>query len=133
MVDAGKRLDLPYLPDINTSTTLASGCANAYYTLNPSGSRESSFTAFLPASLARARKSHLHICTGSVATRLDIQTVDGSLRVLGAYIRPVAGKSTSVHVSAKREVILCAGPLENPKLLQLRSVVIMYYNNHILS
>jgi len=121
MFEAGKRLGLPYLPDVNSSSTDASGCAKCYFTLN-NGFRESTYTAFLNPSIMRSRKSNLHVCTGTIVTRLDIQDVDGSPRAVGVYVRPAEGKTVSTHVSAKREVILCSGPFENPRLLQISGV-----------
>lgn len=122
MFEAGKKIGLPYLADVNSSSTSANGCTKAYFTQKPNGLRDSTFTAFLPEPLVRSRQSWLHICTGASATRLDVQNINGSLETRGVFLRDVGDPSKTVHVKAKREVILCSGPFESPKILQLRFV-----------
>ena len=120
MFDAGKNLGLPYLPDVNSSSTAANGCIKAYLTQNPYGTRSSTFSAFLPESVASSRKSWLHVCTNTSATKLDVQNADGTVEVHGVFLQPAVGSGQAVYVRARREVILCSGPLENPRILQLR-------------
>ncbi|THH18190.1 hypothetical protein EUX98_g8999 [Antrodiella citrinella] len=122
LFDAGKRLGLPYISDYNSSTTDASGCTRCFFTVASQGTRESTFTAFLGPSIANARKPHLHVCTGTIALKLDIQTMDGETRAVGVFLKQADGTGASVYVFAKREIVLCSGPLENPRLLQLSGI-----------
>lgn len=92
-----------------------------HYTIDKSGQRSSTLTAFLPSSLAKARKRNLHICTRTVVKRIEVTNHEGSVAAEGVWIQGTAG-AASIHrfVRARREVILSAGPMGSPQMLLLR-------------
>ncbi|KAI5123485.1 hypothetical protein M0805_008855 [Coniferiporia weirii] len=121
--EAGKKLGLPYIEDLNSSTSPALGCAKAQFTINEKGYRQSAFAAFLPLKLALARKSHLAICTATVATKIDIKPGPGGVpRAEGVQLKPTSAHAKTMYVTAKREIILCGGPLGSPHILQLSGI-----------
>ncbi|KAH8114085.1 alcohol oxidase [Phellopilus nigrolimitatus] len=123
VVEAGRKLGLPFIEDVNSSSSPACGCAKSHVTINEKGYRQSSFTAFLPFNLAQSRKPRLAICTGTIATKIDIKpSSNGTPRAEGVYLRSSSVQSPTVYISAKREVILCSGPLGNPQILQLSGI-----------
>ena len=75
-------------------------------------------SAFLNARIANERKKHLTICTGVIATKLEI---NAEKHVTGVHIRPV-GSAADYFVSARREVILCNGAFGSPHLLLLSGI-----------
>lgn len=86
--------------------------------------RNSTYTAFLPEKLAKSRKAHLSICTDTIATKIHIKLgSEDTPRAEGVHLRSASRKTVSAYVAAKREVILCAGPLANPQILQLRCLL----------
>ncbi|KAL5480189.1 hypothetical protein ACEPAI_1459 [Sanghuangporus weigelae] len=119
---AAESLGLPVIDDINSSSSPALGISKAQFTINEYGRRHSTLAAFLPAKLALTRKLNLTICTETIATKLDIKpTSSDLLQVYGAFLQPINGRTTK-YVSAKREVILCCGPLGNPQILLLSGI-----------
>ncbi len=76
------------------------------------GWRWSPATAYLKPALGRA---NLHVATERVGQRILIE--DG--RAVGVVVRGPAGEET---YRARREVILCAGAIESPKLLMLSGI-----------
>lgn len=85
-------------------------------------SREHSrqYHGFLPKKLALARQDHLHICTNTLVTKIDIGILpDGARMTRGVQVLD----SQTGHmkkIRASREVIVCAGPLVSPQILMLR-------------
>ena len=93
--------------------------------MDEEGRRVSTFDAFIPVSVANKRKANLFVCTGVVASKVDLQAGPGGLQATGVYFKrdPTTGDdSTQFHVTACREVILCAGAIVSPQLLMLRFV-----------
>lgn len=88
-------------------------------TVDKKGQRHSAFEAFLSHKIVSERQERLKICTGAMVQRIDIaKTVNGSLRAEGVTL---GSKSGDVYrVRARREVILCAGAISSPQILQLR-------------
>lgn len=117
-------MGLPHVDDINSSSSPVIGVAKCQYTMDQNSHRNSSYTAFLPEDLVKSRRTHLTICTDTAATKLHIKPgSDGVPKVEGVHLRCASKKTIYAYVAAKREVILCAGPLANPQILQLRQVV----------
>ena len=87
------------------------------------GERISTYRAYLSKAIALKRKSHLTICTGVIASKLQI---DESKRTIGVYVQKVAG-GEEIFVRANREVVVCNGAFRSPQLLLLRSVLVSQY------
>ncbi|KAJ7177638.1 alcohol oxidase [Mycena filopes] len=118
--DAAEALGIPIINDVNGPHAPAVTCAKLQMTMDLNGRRCSTFDAFLPLRLALDRKAHLKICTGAVATRLDVQ--DG--RVGGVFFvteSDAAGPAT-FHARARREVVVCCGAVGSPHLLMLSGI-----------
>jgi choline dehydrogenase len=103
----------PRIPDFNTGDNTGVG----YFDVNQRGGfRVSSAKAFLKPVRARV---NLTVWTHSLTERLHLARVDGSLRCNGATVFH-DGERMRVH--ATREVILTAGSIGSPQLLQLSGI-----------
>lgn len=111
VIDAGVEMGLPKLDDINTPGTTGIGYTQA--TVTRRGRRASSYRAFVKPALGRA---NLTLMTDTLVERVEI--ADG--RAIGVRIRTAEGGSAVI--AANREVVLSAGALQSPKLLQLSGV-----------
>ena len=95
-----------------------------HQTVDRSGRRSSAFRAYLPLDFALAHQDNLHICTNTIARKVEVERAeDGSLRATGVIIQSNNPGAPSVQVSAKKEVILSCGALVTPQVLMLRYVV----------
>jgi choline dehydrogenase-like flavoprotein len=121
--EAAARVGLPLVDDVNDPTAPAMGIYRLDHAVDGSAQRRTAYQAFLNKGIALARRNHLVVCTGVVATHLDISEEDGYVR--GVHIRPVLEQDTTGHdgyVKAKREIILCCGAFKTPQLLMLSGV-----------
>jgi len=109
-VEAGVELGLPRLDDINTPATLGIGYTQA--TVTRRGRRASSYQAFLKPAM---RRPNLTVMTDTMVERVELDGV----RATGVIVRTPQGPS---KIGAAREVILSAGALQSPKLLQLSGI-----------
>lgn len=108
--EAGRQMGLPVLDDINTPDTQGIGYTQA--TVDRRGRRASAYRAFLKPALGR---SNLVVKTGALVQRIAFE----GARASGVDYRV----GDAAHFArARREVILCAGVLQSPKLLQLSGV-----------
>lgn len=110
MIAAGKEFGLPFLEDINQPST--DGIGFSQFTVDHKGRRESSYSTFLKPVRAR---DNLNIRCNSEVTRIIIK--DG--RAHGVVCNQDGVEKTYF---AMREVILSAGVIQSPKLLQLSGV-----------
>lgn len=109
-VEACKEHGIPYTEDFNGPQDEGTG----FYAIMEGGGRRSSAA---PAYLAPARhRDELRVETGVLVHKL---LIDGS-RVTAVEFRDRSGEVQ--HVTASREVILSAGPLNSAKLLMLSGV-----------
>lgn len=113
-ISACENLGLPYIDDINSPSHPPFGCGRLHFTRDNNAHRSSTYHAFLPKQLAIRRKSNLHICTGTIVEKLDI---NAQRKVQGVYLS--SGRSTKL-VRVVREVVLSAGPFASPQILMLR-------------
>lgn len=109
MISAGKEMGLQVCPDLNDSPAPRVG----YYSHNiRRGRRVSAADAYVTAA---SRDSGLMVWTGAQVQRV---LFDGD-RACGVEVIHNGRRQT---VGARREVIVCAGALESPRLLQLSGI-----------
>ena len=121
--DAAEECGIPKIAEFNRGDNFG----NAYFQMNQrSGRRWSATKAFLRPVLHRP---NLTVATDAHAQRVAIETVDGKRRATGVHLnRGRTGISardarpTPIYVGARREVILAAGAIGSPQLLQLSGV-----------
>jgi choline dehydrogenase len=107
IIEAGVEMGLPRLADINTPGT--DGIGYTQSTVDRRGRRASAYRAFLKRAM---RRSNLTVMTDTLVEQVAI---DG-MRATGVTCRTATG---AIAIGARREVILSAGVLQSPKLLQL--------------
>ncbi|CAG9998326.1 unnamed protein product [Clonostachys byssicola] len=117
--DASSSMGLPVVNQPNQPNAPAAGYSYLDYTIDSEGNRHSALRSFLPTDLAIERQGRLTICTGVIATSLELDVADG--RVKGVHVKPV-GREEPEFLAARREVILCGGAILTPQLLQLSGV-----------
>jgi len=108
-IEAGQQIGLPYNPDFNGPTTYGVG---AYQLGIRNGWRSSAAGAFLrPA----RRRVNLTVVTGAHVTRINIE------RSVAVGVEWIA--DGGIHnARAEREVVLAAGAVQSPQILQLSGV-----------
>jgi choline dehydrogenase-like flavoprotein len=90
--------------------------------------RVSTYSAFLPQSLAESRKSHLRICTHALVSRVVFQVNAGEEpKTIGVEFKSSnpESKGTTFFAKTRREVILCCGAFGSPQVLMLRYSLIL--------
>ena len=122
MCDAGKKLGLPFVDDVNDQNSPACGSMKCHYTMDERGRRQSTLEAFLPRRLAQERKSNLHICTGTITLKIVVKKEDtGELQAHGVYLVPASDTTAEpFFITTRREIVICAGALGTPQILQRR-------------
>jgi choline dehydrogenase len=112
--EAAQECGIPKIEEFNRGDNFG----NAYFQMNQRrGMRWSAVKAFLRPALHRR---NLLVMTHAHVQRLRIDTRDGTKRATGVELRsPQAGEGV---VEARREVILAAGSIGSPQILQLSGV-----------
>lgn len=113
------------LGDCNDPAAPSCGYYPLETAIDDSGERVSALTAYLSKTVAQQRIKHLSVCTGTVASRLEIGDGEQANRfVTGVHIRPSTGPHSGKDylAKAKREVILCCGAMNTPQLLLLSGI-----------
>jgi choline dehydrogenase len=111
--DAAAYCGVPKIPEFNRGDNFG----NAYFQMNQRrGVRWSATKAFLRPVLARP---NLSVRTRAHVHRLDVRDDAGRKRVSGVVYRGQAGLE---RVSARREVVLAAGAIGTPQILQLSGI-----------
>lgn len=108
-LQATKELGLPQSSDFNGAQFEGAGIYEANIR---NGRRDSSYTAYLKPALKR---SNLILWTNAHVQKLCIK----EQQVLGLEVNY---KNNLQHINARKEVILCAGAVANPKILQLSGI-----------
>lgn len=126
VVRAANKLGLSNSNDINDPELPTSGCFRVHLTVDRSGNRHSTFRAFLPKEYALDHAQNLHICTNTLVRKVEMTSAEnGRLEATGATLQSNDGTRAGqrpVYVKARKEVILCCGPLRTPQVLMLRQV-----------
>lgn len=114
-------MGIPYVEDLNSPLHPSHVCAKMHFTIDSHGYRSSTYSAFLPQSLARERKDYLHVCARTVACKIEVETSPSGQRIAtGVYVQSANGRSSRRFVRVRKEVILASGPISSPQLLMLR-------------
>ena len=112
--DAAEECGIPKIAEFNRGDNFG----NAYFQMNQRrGVRWSATKAFLRPVLKRP---NLTVRTGALVERVAIETRDGVKRATGVVAR-YAGAGTET-LRARREVLLAAGSIGSPQILQLSGV-----------
>ncbi|KZT61234.1 GMC oxidoreductase [Calocera cornea HHB12733] len=125
-VDVCESLGLPFVQDANSRDHPAYMCAAMDMTRTPEGERSSTETAFLPLTLVKERMDRLKIATHVVVTRIALEQdkEGGQPRAVGVYFESDEEDNAGMtyFARAKREVVLSAGAMGSPKILQLSGI-----------
>jgi choline dehydrogenase len=112
--EAAEECGIPKIAEFNRGDNFG----NAYFQMNQRrGVRWSATKAFLRPVLKRP---NLTVRTGALVERLAIATRDGVRRAAGVVVRQ-AGAGTQT-LRARREVLLAAGSIGSPQILQLSGI-----------
>lgn len=117
---AAEAVGLPVHRDLNDPAAPAQGYFYLDITVDERSTRMSSYRAWLNKKIANERGEHLTVCTGVVASKLEID--EKGKQVTGVHIRNARpqGNKQDFFVRARREVIICSGSVCSPQLLMLR-------------
>jgi choline dehydrogenase len=112
--DAAEECGIPKIPEFNRGDNFG----NAYFQMNQKrGVRWSAAKAYLRPALKRP---NLTVRTGALVERVAIERRDGELRATGVVAR-FAGHGAET-LRARHEVLLAAGAIGSPQLLQLSGI-----------
>jgi len=112
--DAAEECGIPKIHEFNRGDNFG----NAYFQMNQKrGVRWSATKAFLR---PVRHRPNLQILTGAHAQRITIEQRDSVKRASGVVLRMADG--STVDLAARREVVLAAGAIGSPQLLQLSGV-----------
>lgn len=112
--DAAAQCGIPKIEEFNRGDNFG----NAYFQMNQrNGSRWSGTKAFLRPVMSR---KNLTVITHAHVEKLELDTANGGRRATGVKVR--IGKQTAIIIDARREVILAAGAIGSPQLLQLSGI-----------
>ncbi|MBN1238398.1 MAG: GMC family oxidoreductase N-terminal domain-containing protein, partial [Gammaproteobacteria bacterium] len=119
--EAAAECGIPKIPEFNRGDNFG----NAYFQMNQRrGVRWSATKAFLRPALGRP---NLRVSTHTLVERVDVETRDGARRAAGVTVRAgVSPKDGSGgerrSLRARREVLLAAGAIGSPQILQLSGI-----------
>ncbi|KAF8216592.1 alcohol oxidase [Mycena galopus ATCC 62051] len=123
LIKATSSLGIPYVEDPNSPFQPAHGCAKIHYSIDRKGQRCSTFAAFLPRTLAKSRVERLHICPNTIVRRIELTNLNrGMLKAEGVWVQSKNAATPPRLIRARKEIILCAGPIGSPHLLQLSGI-----------
>jgi choline dehydrogenase len=112
--DAAAECGIPKIAEFNRGDNFG----NAYFHMNQKGGRRWSATnAWLRPAMGRP---NLTVMTQTVATKIRIEEKDGVKRATGIEIRSSQGGKS--FVAARKAVVLAAGSIASPQLLQLSGI-----------
>lgn len=114
-------LGLPSEGSLNEPGSPAVGYFSFDLTIDQKGYRHSAFHAYLPKAIAIQRQDSLHICTDVIVSRLELDSLRGLAS--GVFVCSSGVKSPKPYlISAKREIVLAAGAICSPQILQLSGI-----------
>jgi choline dehydrogenase len=114
--DAAAECGIPKIAEFNRGDNFG----NAYFQMNQRrGRRWSAVRAFLDPA---RRRTNLTIMTAAQVARLVVERMDGGLRATGIELTGGGDETGGLRIDARREVILSAGSIGSPQLLQLSGI-----------
>jgi choline dehydrogenase-like flavoprotein len=125
MGKAAQNIGIPIVEDCNDADAPVCGYSTFEHAIDKNGERVSAMSAYLSKKVALERRDHLTVCTGTIASRLEISGDDETGRtVTGVHIKPSSGLNPAkdYFVKARREVILTCGAITTPQLLLLSGI-----------
>ncbi len=112
--EAAQQAGIPHSSDFNRGDNEGVG----YFHVNQrKGMRWSAAKAFLR---PIQQRENLQVWTGAHISRVLLDRTDG-LRAVGVEVQPQGGRE-AIRVQARREVVLCAGAIGTPQILQLSGI-----------
>ncbi|KAH9899160.1 alcohol oxidase [Cubamyces lactineus] len=122
IIRAAQNAGLQPMDDLNSPDAPAAGYVRHDVSQDKSMRRHTPFHAFLPPSVTAERAKCLKICTNVLVTRVEFaQGGEDNVRATGVHFEAVdyrkAGKQ--FFAKARREVVICAGAIGSPQILQL--------------
>ena len=112
--DAAAECGIPKIAEFNRGDNFG----NAYFQMNQKGGRRWSATNALLRPVMN--RPNLTVMTETIATKIRIEVKDGVKRATGMEIRSAQGGTS--FVAARKAVVLAAGSIGSPQLLQLSGV-----------
>ncbi|KAI9065225.1 GMC oxidoreductase [Trametes sanguinea] len=124
LVNALERAGIHLTEDANSPHAPAANYALPDVAQDSQNYRHSTFRAFLPPELRYERRDRLKICTNTLVTRIEIVRESGRVRAKGVYFEATDYRRAGqrFYAKARREIVLCAGALGSPQILQLSGV-----------
>ncbi|KAJ8473650.1 hypothetical protein ONZ51_g7726 [Trametes cubensis] len=122
IIRAAQNVGLQPMDDLNSPTAPAAGYVRHDVSQDKSMRRHTPFHAFLPPSLTTERAKRLKICTNVLVTRIELaQGGSDGVRATGVHFEAIDYRKAGRHFFAKarREVVVCAGAIGSPQILQL--------------
>jgi hypothetical protein len=113
------------LDDCNDPASSPYGYTTLETTIDKKGERISAMSAYLSKTVALERIKRLTVCTGTVASRLEVSGDEkAGLTVTGVHIQSSTAQSPikKYFVKARREVIIASGAMNSPQLLLLSGI-----------
>ncbi|OSD05217.1 GMC oxidoreductase [Trametes coccinea BRFM310] len=124
LIDALERAGIQHTDDTNSPHAPAASYAPPDVAQDSKNYRHSTFRAFLPPELCQERADRLKICTDTLVMRIEVVNGNGQAHARGVYFEAtdyrLAGRR--FYAQARREVVLCAGALVSPQILQLSGI-----------
>lgn len=112
--DAAAECGIPKIEEFNRGDNFG----NAYFQMNQrKGSRWSATKAYLRGVMSRP---NLTVITRAHVEKLELDTANGARRASGVQVR-IADQASQI-LTAKREVLLAAGAIGSPQILQLSGI-----------
>ncbi|TDL17530.1 GMC oxidoreductase [Rickenella mellea] len=117
-IEAAKEVGVPYNPDINTPRG-SLGVTKFVTFIDTKGQRSSAATAYLPPSVIG--RPNLTIAIETITTKVLFDLISSTPRAIGVELSKNE-ISARFRASARREVIISAGAVNTPQLLNLSGI-----------
>ncbi|KAI0631282.1 GMC oxidoreductase [Trametes polyzona] len=125
VIRALENAGIPYAQDLSDPSIPAAAYVRHDISQDTKMHRHTPFNAFLSPKVLHERRDRLKICSHALVTRLELKTDStGYMHAAGVHFEAVDSRKAgrSFFARARREVILCAGALGSPQILQLSGI-----------